>query len=210
MASITKRGAYQFLARVRRRGFPEQSRSFHTREQAEAWAAEVELSFRRGTFKDPGDWATFTVRDALARYLTEITPHKKGGRTEAQRIRWLQRQPFASRPMTRLQVQDLRAWRDAQIAAGAAPGTVGLKLATLSHLYTVAAREWGVEGLDNPVKKLQKPRVRNARDRRIFADEERRLLAEADPLMTSIIVFAIETGMRRSELRVGCERRPGV
>lgn len=48
MASITKRGAYQYQAQVRRKGYPTQTRTFETKRDAEDWAATVESEMRRG------------------------------------------------------------------------------------------------------------------------------------------------------------------
>ena len=42
MGQITKRGEYQWRAKVRRKGFPEQSRTFTYREDAEKWIRTVE------------------------------------------------------------------------------------------------------------------------------------------------------------------------
>ncbi len=38
---ITNRGEYQWRARIRRLGYPEQSKTFNTKAQAEAWARVV-------------------------------------------------------------------------------------------------------------------------------------------------------------------------
>lgn len=42
MASIRKRGDLQWEARVRRRGWPLQSKTFETKVAAEAWARQTE------------------------------------------------------------------------------------------------------------------------------------------------------------------------
>jgi hypothetical protein len=51
MASITKRGDY-WRAFVRRRGYPQQTRTFDTKASAEAWARRVESEIDRGVFVD--------------------------------------------------------------------------------------------------------------------------------------------------------------
>ncbi len=48
MASITKRGSYQFQAQVRRKGHSVQTRTFETKWEAEAWATVVEFEMHRG------------------------------------------------------------------------------------------------------------------------------------------------------------------
>ncbi|HEY1102756.1 MAG TPA: site-specific integrase, partial [Burkholderiaceae bacterium] len=50
MALIEKRGEHQWRARVRKLGFPDQSRTFNHRRDAERWAKETELRIERGEF----------------------------------------------------------------------------------------------------------------------------------------------------------------
>jgi integrase len=80
---------------------------------------------------------------------------------------------------------------------------VRLDLAIISHLYTIAAKEWGMP-LPNPVRTVSLPSVNNARTRRLDADEEARLLAELDKARSRwikpIVELALETAMRRGEL----------
>ena len=38
MATVTNRGQYQFQAKIRRKGYPVQIKTFETRRDAEAWA----------------------------------------------------------------------------------------------------------------------------------------------------------------------------
>lgn len=50
MASFYKRGDYQWEAKIRKAGFPQLARTFESKSDAMAWAAEVETEMRRGTF----------------------------------------------------------------------------------------------------------------------------------------------------------------
>jgi integrase len=67
-----------------------------------------------------------------------------------------------------------------------------------------ATQEWGIPLPRNPVAGVRRPTVRNDRRRRLHDGEETRLLDAAaigrSEWIASLIVFAIETGMRRSEL----------
>lgn len=81
------------------------------------------------------------------------------------------------------------------------PATVYQELALLRRMFNVAIKEW--EWLkENPVSKISfSVGDRNARDRWLTAEEERRLLLSASPeWLKSIIIFALHTGMRRSEI----------
>jgi integrase len=200
MATIRKRGDYQYQARIQRIGYPAQVRTFRTKEEAEVWAAEVELELKKGTFQCRKEAQTTTLAEALRKYSREITPNKKGWREEERKIHALVQEPFAQLTLTELSGRDLQRWSDGEIARGYKPNTVRLKLAIISNLYTIARKRWEMGSLDNPVQAMQLPKVENGRDTRIPPEAEARLLAVADPTMQRIIVLGIETAMRRSEL----------
>ena len=61
------------------------------------------------------------------------------------------------------------------------------------------AQEWG-KALDNPVKHQRPLRVNNGRLRYLSLEEMQRLLAVADGVLHPILIAALYTGLRRSEL----------
>jgi integrase len=151
-----------------------------------------------------------TLHAALQRYEREITPAKRGAEQERYRIkRWLA-DPLANRTLASVRSSDLAGWRDVQLESGLAPATVRLALAVISHLYTIAAREWGISVV-NPVQSIRQPRVDNARERHLVRDEEARLFAAIDSpgpgtagrentWLRPVVVFALESAARQSEI----------
>lgn len=203
MATIRKRGPYQFEVQIRRKGYPTQTKTFSTEEEAEVWAAEIELEMKKGSFVSRKEAERTTVKEALNRYKAEITPAKKGAKREEQRIEKLKREPWTDRKLAEIRGADLAKWRDDQLKAGLAPNTVRLYLTLISHLYTICRKEWGMPYLDNPASHIRKPSNTRGRDRRLIGDEEERLLkaaASINPELEAAIIFAIETGMRRGEM----------
>jgi len=82
---------------------------------------------------------------------------------------------------------------------GAAPRTINYELTLMSHAYNIAIGEW--EWLkNNPVKKVKKDRVDNLIERWLTHEEEERLLNVSAKWLQEIIVFAIHTGLRQSEI----------
>ncbi|MBF0446533.1 MAG: hypothetical protein HQL68_13205 [Magnetococcales bacterium] len=81
---------------------------------------------------------------------------------------------------------------------------VRLELALLSHLFTVAIKEWHSGLPYNPVQSIRKPTKGKARIRRFEGDEEERLLAackeNSNPILHWVVIIAFETGMRKSEI----------
>ncbi len=95
-----------------------------------------------------------------------------------------------------------RAWRDAKLKAGAKPNTVRLDLAVISHLFTIAAKEWGLP-VDNPCARIRMPSAGQGREVRMSPAQEAAIIQEAakiNPELPDWIVLAVETGMRRGEI----------
>lgn len=203
MATFVKRGD-SWQAKVRRKGYEPISRSFDSKAKAERWARDVEAEMDRGVYVDRSEAERTSLKEALERYEREVTPKKKGARQERHRIAKWSRDPLAPRPLAAIRGADMAAWRDRQLQAGASPTTVRNDLALISHLFTIAAKEWGLESLSNPVRKIGVPSPARARDRRLMGDEEQRLLAALEgvssPWMKPLVQLALETGMRQGEL----------
>jgi integrase len=199
MASIRRhRGHWQ--ARVRRKGYPQQTRTFETRAQAQQWARGVERDMDKGEWSDPGEAHRTSLADALDRYRREITPSKKGARQEALRLDLWGRADFASRPLARIRGTDIAEWRDERLKAGASGQTIRNDLSTLSHVYRIARTEWGMAGLHNPCDDVRRPAGSKPRERRLAPGEEKALRQAATPEWDALITLALETGMRRGEL----------
>lgn len=81
----------------------------------------------------------------------------------------------------------------------ASPRTINYELTLMSHAFNIASREW--EWLnDNPVRKVKKERVDNIIERWLTCEEEERLLRVSAKWLQEIIIFAIHTGLRKSEI----------
>ena len=200
MATIIKRGDLQWQVKVRRRGFPSQSRTFDTKAQADAWARMVEGEMDRGVFVDRSEYEKTTFLEALDRYEREVAILKKGYPQEKYKIAYWRRTPFAGRYLVGFRPTDLAAWRDEHLKTHS-PSTINRLLILVSHLFTIAIKEWGMAGLVNPVSQIRKPKLPKGRDRRLLPGELDRIVSASEStVLSDIIRFALETGMRRSEL----------
>ena len=65
MATLEKRGDY-WRVKIRRNGFPVQTRSFDTKAVAERWARDIENEMDKGVFFDRTESEKNTLRDVLA------------------------------------------------------------------------------------------------------------------------------------------------
>lgn len=155
-----------------------------------------------------------TLCTALDRYLIEVSALKKSASAEHSIARtWLATR-LAGRTLDRIRNTDLIAIRD-DWAARYAASTVVRRLALISHLYTVARKDWGWTELANPVQLVRRPTVCDSRDRRLYTQIRLRGIppsecptAELDWIIAAtestelpvIATLAVETAMRRSEI----------
>ncbi|MFA7496278.1 MAG: site-specific integrase [Acidithiobacillus sp.] len=190
-------------ARIRRRGFPELTKTFRTQEDAEAWHNKTLSEMQRGLWRDSTEAEHTSLGEALERYLKEETPQKRGARQEASRIQAMLLWPEMEQSMASIRGATVRAMLERLLKSGNAPATVARFRAILSHLFNVARKEWGMETLQNPVNATRPPRVANARERRLEDDEQARLLQacrQVNPELEQITRFALETAMRQGEI----------
>ncbi|WP_158603377.1 tyrosine-type recombinase/integrase [Acidithiobacillus sulfuriphilus] len=211
MASIQKRGNY-WRVQIRRTGYPALSGTFDTKAEANFWAAQQEKTLSEQTpervvqrLRDQD----YALAHALDRYALDILPGKKPT-TQRRDMGIIKRlkADYGEMALARIDGQMLsgmiRQWQTRLSA-----NSIRLYLAVLSHLYNIARKEWGMVDLINPVELVRKPRLPQGRDRRLIGDEEERLLTAAsamNPELADIVIVAIETAMRQSEI-LGLEWR---
>ncbi len=199
MAYFRKRsGAWE--ASIEKKGFPRISRTFDTKSEAEIWAATVESEIGRGVFVSRKEAESTTLSEALDRYEREVSSTKKGHRQEKKRIRSWKSHPLGKRFLASIQGKDFALYRDERIKSGSSANTVRLDLAVISHLFEISRKEWGMEGLHNPVKAIRMPSPPAGRDRRLQPGELEKLLESSSEEMGQVIRFALETAMRRGEI----------
>lgn len=203
MATIRKlRGRWQ--AQVRRRGMKPRCKSFDTKTEAEKWARELESQIDKfGAAPDTRILESTTLGELMKRYAEEVSPSKRGATQEIQRLGVLQRHDLAYRTLIGLSQQDIASFRDERLKT-VKPATAVRELAILSHVLDVAMRDWGYPLAQNVVKMIRRPVINNARSRRLNGSEEIRILEACDDgrieCFRTLIILAIETGMRRGEL----------
>jgi len=219
MATITERGPSQWRAQVRRRGHSAQSKTFETKAEAETWAKAVESEMDWSGWVRHGRANAATLIEALRRYEMEISRGKKGSVQEASVLKVWMGMPLTRRPLASIRSVDIAKISDEWLK-DYKPATVLRRLAVLSHVFSVARKDWGIENLANPVELLRKPEPDDARTRRLVADSvhntteenhspdrgahegelDRVTSASESALLPSIVWLAVETAMRRAEI----------
>lgn len=208
MATIREAKSGYWQAIIRRKGFPDQSKTFEVKKDAENWATIKESEMARGVFVDRSEAESTTLKKALERYEAEVSVNKDGYEQEKYRIGTWKEHPLAKRSLASLRGSDFAKWRDERIKV-ASPSTLQKDVAIISHLFTIAKKEWGMEVI-NPISNIKIPTEDNSRERRLEVDEEKALVAQLTPtpgrgqtrslVMIPLVQLAIETAARKSEL----------
>ena len=200
MATYRKRNG-KWQAIVRNKTIGTTSRSFHTKQAAIKWVISVEEQIEAGTF-DTLRPTHITLGELLQRYAREVTPVKRGATTELRRLQRLIRDPVSSLRVSQLTSQAIAAFRDRRLLDG--QRTCHYDIILIRHCLKIAMNEWGLMLSSNPVDKVKMPPSSPARNRRLEVGEFERLEEAArqtkNPHIWPIVVFAIETGMRRGEI----------
>ena len=204
MATIQEKtrvdGGRAWAVQVRRKGFPPQRKTFTSKTDAEAWAKVMEADMIRGVSVDGREAENTTLAKALDRYEREVIPGKKGAVQESMRIRIWRRTELARRFLASIHGKDIAAYRDLRLKE-VAPNTVRHELAILSHVFTIAVKEWGLTSLVNPVKQIRMPKMPRGRDRRLLPGELEAVIAVSrSPSIPDIASMAVETAMRQEEI----------
>ena len=191
----------KWQAIVRHKNIGTTSRSFHTKQAAIKWVFDVEEQLEAGTFGTLRP-TNITLGELLERYARELTPTKRGATTELRRLQRLIRDPVSGLRASQLTSQAIAAFRDRRLLDG--KRTCHYDLILIRHCLKLAINEWGLMMSANPVDKVKMPPSSPARNRRLEVGEFERLEEAAkqtkNPHIWPIIVFAIETGMRRGEI----------
>ncbi|WP_243545311.1 tyrosine-type recombinase/integrase [Pseudodesulfovibrio tunisiensis] len=202
MATIQKRGKHQWQVKIRRKGYPQQSKTFERKTDAEQWARDIENEMDRGVFVSRKEAESTTLYEALDRFIQEYIPNLKMVATETRRAKAIQKRDIAKHYLATIRTKDIADFIREREQEGVKGNTIRLDLATLSRLFEIAATDWGMESLTNPVKRTRKPKLEGGRTRRLepAQSEEERLLEACSIKFRPVVQFALETAMRRSEI----------
>ncbi|WP_179400654.1 site-specific integrase [Burkholderia guangdongensis] len=234
MASILKKGD-KWQARVIRKGFPAQNKSFDSKTEAQAWATEIEAAMQAGTFAANQADLAITLGELIDRYLdSDPTLHVlPNGPLVTKNTTYLKcrllrlKERLGQYSVENLTPQVLSKYRDERLKVVCA-GTLLREIAVLEGLFKRARRDWDMT-LPNPFGKFIKPKYFSERDRILTDTELDRLWVELksrdelweprkaknsiNPHLLPLAKLALETAMRRSEMleltwdRVDLERR---
>lgn len=208
MATIRQVPSGLWQGIIRKKGYPNQSKTFIAKRDCEIWAIDVEAKMNRGTFSDLSEAEATTLAIALEKYRDEITPKKKGKYQDTNRInKLIANTKISKKTLASFKAHDCAKYRDEMLARGLSASTITKELSVISCLYEVAIKDWGINCF-NPVKLISKPKILNSRDRTLTELEEHYLIRaltdssagdRTNKVVIDLFIFALETGVRKAE-----------
>lgn len=192
MATIREKGPHQWHAQVRRRGWPITTATLRTKK--EAWARDIESQMDRGVYVDRSAGERTTFKEAIERYLQEVTdkrPVEASRLAERARLeRFMRDEPdlcaYAVANLRPEHFEDYRDRRLTQTASRDAPGGRG---------------QYKAESRDVKLRKDGKPRANAAKPR---PEPKPAALIAAGTVKRELTLFkhVIDHGKRRYGLLV--------
>lgn len=202
MATIRKRGG-RWQVQVRLTNAKSKTRSFKTKPEALAWARMIEAEISLRSTTGNSSISNYTFGETIEKYLARVTAYKKGHKEETYRLKKIAHSKLWKKQISKITPQDMAEYRDTRLKY-VSSASVRRELVILKHLFSVASFEWGLFSGKNPVSLIKIPQCSPARDRRLSSDELEIIFDSIGPKTTvplkKIILFALETGMRRSEI----------
>lgn len=213
MANIQKRvsskGKTSYRCLIRLKGHPSESATFDRLTDAKKWAQSTEAAIREGRYFKISESKKRTLSELISRYKDTVLPTKpKSEYEQSYQLGWWDKEIgnylIADVTPALLSVtRDKLAKRVKKNGATISPATIVRYLAALSHVFTIALKEWQWAD-ENPVSKIQKPKEPKGRVRFLSKEEIGSLTdeckASTTPFLYEIFLLAISTGMRRGEI----------
>jgi site-specific recombinase XerD len=198
----TKGGKVRYRVRVRTNGYSVSS-THGNRREAERWAVNQEKKALLSRCSAEAQAKARTVGDMISKYLVEVLPNKKHN-TQLSQAHQLE---YWSGLLGAMSIADVRTPQVAEAKTILRPrsnSTINAYLSALSHVYTMAIKEW--EWCEtNPVKNVWRLPEGNARTRFLSDSERGKLLfycrVSSCSVLHTIVVVTLSTGPRKSEVR---------
>lgn len=217
MATIRQKSPGQWHVQIRKKGFPNQTRTFRAKRDAQNWATNVEAEMYRGKFKDQRANKGTTFESLILHYLCEVTDKRPSEGSRISERSRLERFLKAERDICAYDIHNLQPehfidYRDRRLKERSpnrrrktiAPGTVKRELTVLKKVIDFKKRELGLQFNPLNTDDVKRPAVNDERDVRLTEAQLQRLLEECykarNSLLGPFVEFALETGARRGNL----------
>lgn len=204
----TKEGKTKFYVQVRLKGHAPQTGNFDRLTDARKWVQEIESAIRNNRYFKTAESRKHTFKELADRYISTVLHAKKTAKCQEAQLLWWKKQ-MGENLLADISPSLISEFKEKLIKENnvkgkkRTPATVNRYLAILSHVFTVASKEWGWVS-DNPLRFISRPQEPRGRVR-FLNDEERQSLLLAcqeskNPFLYTIVILALSSGMRLGEI----------
>lgn len=202
MATIRKRGGL-YHSQIRKKGFPQQTKTFKTNAAAKAWARKIEMSMDDGTWIDPRGSRSALIEDIIddlvysyERFGLEVAGPKLGQLNQIKEYF----QGVSIHELTYDDVLDFAAFRLRTVCAS----TLQAQMYYLKQAVTNSRIKTSEPVVDMAIDELKKKKLIMGsvrRERRLEPGEYELLMEAAEgKWISGVIDLALESAMRQGEI----------
>lgn len=214
MATIRqlKSGKWQVI--IRKKNYPNLTKSFLSKGLASKWGKMTETQMEKRIFDDLSGAEGTTLRQLLIRYRDELVTSFKSKKTLTYKINYMLKFKVCYYNLLQLNSGHINQFKK-EISEGRAPKTINAYIDTLKRVWDLA-REWGITlPPQSPFALVPRLPVRNERDITLSDEQLQKLINEAGKIyikssrqkvigkanwLPDMIMFAVATAARFSEI----------
>ena len=215
MATIRqlKSGKWQVI--IRKKNYPNLTKSFLSKGLASKWAKMTETQMEKRIFDDLSGAEGTTLRQLLIKYRDELVPTFKSAKTLTYKLNYMLKFKVCYYNLLQLNSAHINQFKK-EISVGRAPKTINAYIDTLKRVWDLARTEWGITlPAQSPFALVARLIVKNERDITLTDEQLQKLLQEAGKIyikssrqkvigkanwLPDMIVFAVATAARFSEI----------
>ena len=215
MATIRqlKSGKWQVI--IRKKNYPNLTRSFLSKGLASKWSKMTETQMEKRVFEDMSGAEGTTLRQLLIKYRDEKVPTFKSKETLTYKINYMLKFKVCYYNLLQLNSGHINQFK-IEISEGRAPKTINAYIDTLKRVWELARTEWGITlPAQSPFALVSRLTVRNERDITLSNEQLEKLVNEAGKVfiknnrnkiigkanwLPDMIMFAVATAARFSEI----------
>ncbi len=161
--------------------------------------AKKKAEATEGRYTSPAKKPSPLLEDFVKEYFEYYRVNHRPSSVKRHETSWNAISPmFAGKRLDEISPFDLERYRHQRKKEGRNEVTINRELAFLRNLYNKAI-DWG-KASENPLRKVRFARENNGRIRFLSPEEEVRLLAHCESQLKPLVLTALHTGFRKSEL----------
>ncbi len=167
---------------------------------AESVLAKVKVRIIEGKFFDVLEEKDRTFEEMMNRYMVEQEKKKALSSHIRDRGSLGHLLPFfGEKVLSEITPKMIARYKAKRRQEEAAPATINKELGLMRHAFNIGIREWEW-CRENPVARIAMEPVYNQVDHWLSEEKETKLLRASPQWLREIIIFALNTGMRRGEI----------